>query len=98
MCLKLVHLTVVQIFYSNMRYVIGGPISTIVRGVSIGLDGDAICHILDCGPSPNPPNRRDSFLKEKKEMKKLLFSSFEKPASGEERCCLELPLTFYFCF
>ena len=47
MCLKLVYLTVVQIFYCNMTYVIGGPISTIVRGVSIGLDGDAICHILD---------------------------------------------------
>ena len=50
------------------------------------------------GPSPDPPDRRDSLLKEKKEMKKLVFSSFEKPALGEERCCLESPLTFYFCF
>ena len=52
----------------------------------------------DCGPSPNPLDQRDSLLKEKKEMKKLVFSSFEKPAPGEERCCLESPLTFYFCF
>ena len=52
----------------------------------------------NCGPSPDPPDRRDSLLKEKKEMKKLVFSSFEKPAPGEERCCLESPLTFYFCF
>ena len=51
-----------------------------------------------CGPSPDPPDRRDSLLKEKKEMKKLVFSSFEKPTPGEERCCLESPLTFYFCF
>ena len=51
-----------------------------------------------CGPSPDPPNRRDSLLKENKEMKKLVFSSFEKPAPGEERCCLESPLTFYFLF
>ena len=51
-----------------------------------------------CGPSPDPPDRRDSLLKEKKEMKKLVFSSFEKPAPGEERCCLESPLTLYFCF
>ena len=51
-----------------------------------------------CGPSPNPPDRRDSLLKEKKEMKKLVFSNFEKPTPGEERCCLESPLTFYFCF
>ncbi|RVW76545.1 hypothetical protein CK203_064339 [Vitis vinifera] len=35
-----------------------------------------------CGPSPDPPDRRDSLLKEKKEMKKLVFSSFEKPAPG----------------
>ena len=31
-------------------------------------------------------------------MKRLVFSSFEKPAPGEERCCLESPLTFYFLF
>ena len=53
---------------------------------------------VGCGPSPDPPDRRDSLLKEKKEMKKLVFSSFEKPAPDEERCCLESPLTFYFCF
>ena len=51
-----------------------------------------------CGPSPDLPDRRDSLLKEKKEMKKLVFSSFEKPAPDEERCCMELPLTFYFYF
>ena len=52
-----------------------------------------------CGPLPDPPDRRDSLLKEKKENeKKLVFSSFEKPTLGEERCCLESPLTFYFCF
>ena len=51
-----------------------------------------------CGPSPDPPDRHDSLLKEKKENeKKLVFSSFEKPAPGEERCCLESPL-FIFVF
>ena len=39
------------------------------------------------------------FLFEKKENeKKLVFSSFKKPTPGEERCCLESPLTFYFVF
>ena len=33
-------------------------------------------------------------FKRKEGMKKLVFSSFEKPAPGEERCCMESPLTF----
>ena len=37
-------------------------------------------------------------FKRKEKNKKFVFSSFEKPAPDEERCCLESPLTFYFCF
>ena len=37
-------------------------------------------------------------FKRKERNEKFVFSSFEKPALGEEQCCLESPLTFYFCF
>ena len=37
-------------------------------------------------------------FKRKERKEKLVFSSFEKPAPGEERCCMESPLTFYFYF
>ena len=43
--------------------------------VEIPADTQAV---VSCGPSPDQPNRRDSLLKEKKEMKKLVFSSFEQ--------------------
>ena len=51
-----------------------------------------------CGPSPDPPDQRDSLLKEKKEIKKLSFPVLKKHAPGEERCCMESPVTFYFYF
>ena len=37
-------------------------------------------------------------FKRKGRNEKVEFSSFEKPTPGEERCCMELPLTFYFYF
>lgn len=46
-CLEPVYLTFVQIFSSNMRYAISGPITTTVRGVRIDLDQEAIYHILN---------------------------------------------------
>ena len=34
-------------------------------------------------------------FKRKERNKKFVFSSFEKPAPGDERCCMESPLTFF---
>ena len=36
--------------------------------------------------------------KERKKEKKFVFSSFEKPVPGEERCCMESPLTFFYFY
>ena len=56
-----------------------------------------------CGPAffTCVPTRSVSlafYLKRKKMKKSWCFPVLKNPPPGEERCCLESPLTFYFCF
>ena len=47
---ELVFLTLVQAFYLRETYGMGGPITSIVRGVEIRLDLESICRIFDIAP------------------------------------------------
>ena len=44
---ELVFLTLVQAFYLRATYGMGGPITSIVRGVEIRLNLESICRIFD---------------------------------------------------
>ena len=44
---ELVFFTLVRAFYSKATYGMGGPITSIVRGVKIHLDPESICRIFD---------------------------------------------------
>ena len=62
------------------------------------IRGDTKRQELHCGPSPDPPDRRDSLLEEKKERKSLCFPVLKNPPPVRNGVVWSGHLLFIFIF